>query len=181
MSALLDPVDVNATLAWFVEQTKAWVPWLADGPAGASPDTGPDGTDGTHVWAADPGVPYPGPWPFGVWIGPRLSVAHREAGELGNIKGEPNSYVLSYREAAYVGRQATIANQSRVYDTYSVLANHLFTKDGTDACPPTGQSNVSISLEHASDGIYIVTNSGPFIGALIIVRLEERYPNGDGE
>jgi hypothetical protein len=174
-------VDVNRNVDWFVAMSKAWVPWLADNVAIdiATNIVTADSSKGSRVFPVDPGNLYDGSQPYLVWTAPRYSDTGRESGETGNIKNEPNTYVGVYRECAFSDSDDTMLEQRRVLDTYSILTSHLKPNDPTNApCPPTGVSITSISYEHEWPSVFIQTPSGLYVGAIIIVRVEERYPDG---
>ena len=158
------PVNVNATLDWFVAQTLAVIPWLTDV------------NNKPCVFPNDPGAIYSGSKPYAVWIAPRVSVAPGLSGTIGNIRGEPNKYVCSYRETVFEGKTNTSLEQRRTYDTFSILASYLCPANQQNApCPPDGVAILDISLEHEIPSVYIQTPSGLFVGALFIVQVTEEY------
>lgn len=173
-------VDVNRNLDWFVAMSKAWVPWLADNTSTVIETnvTSIDATKGKRVFPVDPGNLYDGSLPYLVWTAPRNSDTGRESGETGNIAGNPNTYVGVYRECAFSDSDDTMLEQRRVLDTYSILASHLKPNLAQNApCPPTGSSITNISYEHEWPSVFIQTPSGLYVGAIIVVRVEERYPD----
>lgn len=162
--------DTPATLDWFVTLSLDNVPWLTQIINTVVTE---------NCFAGDPGLVYPGPKPYLVWTPPRISISHGNAGEVGSVKGDPNTYVGSYREDPYeTGGDVTLETQRRVWTTYNLIAKALVKPDGDDNCPPQGVEIMAVYMEHAVDAMYIQTGNGPMIGCLIVVRVREVYNDG---
>lgn len=164
--------DTNAMLDWFIEITRANVPWLTQNvKVNGIP------TDVINIFKDDPGEVYQGLKPYAIWLDPRNSIAHRESGNIGNIKGQPNIYTCMYCENVYESKVIKATEQERVRRTYNIIGGLLVNKVLIDQlCPPSEYFDiVAVSEEHSPTGEYINTSAGPMVGRLILVHVEERY------
>lgn len=137
------------------------VPWLA----------------AASVLVTTPPTPYPAalPKPWGLLRAPRLSRAHRESGNVGNILNKPDTYSFFYLETQYAASAVKPVEEARVYDTFDLVSTAFVTPDGQDSCIPGVQQTWDVSLETKVEGPYVDMGAlGVWIGGLILIRLEWR-------
>lgn len=136
------------------------------------------GITSDFTFLADPNIPGgtidPASWgitfPLGLWTSYGHSQVTRESGEVGNLPGKDNRYLLRLLTSQYQNAAGRIASRADEFAFYDKLKDAISPPNGN----PCFSGVISASIEREQPD-YLLYGSVQYIGSFIVVSLVERY------